>query len=406
MTTRPLPSLRVELLLNVAVLAAAALVVAIGAVVLFFQIFEGQHGALYLSLLIAADVGILVAFGAYLLRRLVLRPLAETVVTAEAIAGGDLSRRMPPGRTLEFAAMSESVNRMTDRLLSDQAQLIRVEKLASVGRLAAGVAHEIGNPLGAINGYVHLLGGGARNDRDRDAIAGLERETGRIDRIVRGLLDYARPRQRTPVAIDLNDTVQGVVSLLTNQGALRRIATHMDLDLAVPMLFGERHDLEQVFVNLLLNAIDAMNGEGRLVIYSHRTRTSALRNADPRRNSDPVGIRVDRPPLTRVHAWLDGGIRPEEVVKVVISDSGVGVPDADVDRIFDPFFTTKEPGKGTGLGLAIVARIVENLQGVIWVARSREGGAAFHLILPLHQEREGDVRSGNSDLAVPQGRAS
>ena len=385
MTTRPLPSLRVELLVSFAVLTSAALVIAIGAVVLFIRVFEGSNAALYLSLLIAADVGIIVGFGAYLLRRLVLDPLSERIETAEAIAKGDLSRRMPPGTTLELAAMSDSVNRMTERLLNDQTQLIRAEKLASVGRLAAGVAHEIGNPLGAINGYVHLLRGKATEPREQEAVDGLEREASRIDRIVRGLLDYARPRRRTPIAIDINDVVQGVVTLLTNQGVLRKISTEMDLDLGVPILFGERHDLEQVFVNLLLNAIDAMNGQGRLVLHSRRTRTSTLGLADPRRDSDPVGINMDRPPLSRVQAWLDSAPRPDEVVKVVISDSGTGIPDADRDRIFEPFFTTKEPGRGTGLGLAIVARIVENLGGVIWVERSREGGAAFHIIMPLHE---------------------
>ena len=377
-----LPSLRVELLLNFAVLAAAALVIAIGAVV-FFSLVQAPNATIYLSLLIAADVGIFVIFGGYLLRRMVIQPISATAEAAEAIATGDLSRRMPPGKTRELAAMSDSVNRMTERLLTEQTQLIRAEKLASVGRLAAGVAHEIGNPLGAINGYLHLLNGAGRTDRDREVITGLERETARIDRIVRGLLDYARPRQRTAVAIDLNDTVQSVVALLTNQGVLRRITTQTDLDPGMPVLFGERHDLEQVFVNLLLNAADAMNGEGRIGIYSSRTSTTLLRNADTRRMSDPLGVNVERPPLTRVQAWLDAGNRPEEVVKVVISDSGTGVPEADVDRIFDPFFTTKEPGRGTGLGLAIVSRIVDNLRGVIWVERAREGGAAFHLIMPL-----------------------
>jgi signal transduction histidine kinase len=384
MTPRPLPSLRVELLLSFAILTAAALIIGIGTVVLFFRVFEGSNGALYLSLLIAADVGIIVGFGAYLLRRLVLNPLSDRVATAEAIATGDLSRRMPPGTTRELAAMSDSVNRMTERLLNDQTQLIRAEKLASVGRLAAGVAHEIGNPLGAINGYVHLLRGSAREAKEIEAVDGLEREASRIDRIVRGLLDYARPRRRTPIAIDINDVVQSVVTLLTNQGVLRKISTEMDLDLGVPILFGERHDLEQVFVNLLLNAIDAMGGQGRLVLHSRRTRTSTLGVPEPRRDSDPVGISVERPRLTRVQAWLDSAPRPEEVVKVVISDSGTGVAEADRDRIFDPFYTTKEPGRGTGLGLAIVARIVDNLQGVIWVERSREGGAAFHIIMPLY----------------------
>src|SRR5215213_9644978 len=149
--TRPdsRPSLRTELLVNFAVLAVAALVFAVGAVVVLYDRTEAARGALYIR--------VLVAFGAFQIHRLLIRPLRETAAATEAIAAGDLRRRVPAHESLELNQLAESVNRMTDRLIEEQTQLVRAEKLASVGRLAAGIAHEIGNPLGALNGYSHIL---------------------------------------------------------------------------------------------------------------------------------------------------------------------------------------------------------------------------------------------------------
>jgi len=320
-------------------------------------------------------------------RRLVNRPLDDAVQAVEAIAGGDLARRVPEGRTQEFAVLSASVNRMTDALLQEQEGRIRVEKLASVGRLAAGVAHEIGNPLGAINGYIHILrrrvGGDAAPPGAMEALDGLEREATRIDRIVRGLLDYARSRKVTPTPIDVNDVVRGVVTLLADQGVLKRVTLDLALDESQPTLFGERHELEQVFVNLLLNAVDAMSGAGRVGIVTRRVRVGELQQSSPRRAGDPPDVVMPRTLSTRVRDWLARADRPQEAAQVIVADSGTGVPDADREKIFDPFYTTKDPGKGTGLGLAIVARIVEHHRGTVWVQRAREGGAAFVMLFPL-----------------------
>ena len=391
---RRLPPLAVELLLYLGVLAVGALVVAVGSAILFVGLMDSPRATWYLTALILADVGIFVLFGSWLLRRVVMLPLAHTVAATEAIAGGDLARRVPAGSTRELDALARSVNRMTDTLLAHQAQMIRAEKLASVGRLAAGVAHEIGNPLGAIHGYVHLLHTRLGDDaRIADPLGGLQHEADRIDRIVRGLLDYARPRRLTPVAVDLNDTVLGVAQLLTNQGVLRRVETRMNLDPNTPSVFAERHELEQVFVNLLLNAVDAMEKVGRIAISSRCVETSALREAVVRRASDPTGFTFERGPSPRAEAWLSGPDRPPTVAKIIVADSGPGVPEADAEKIFDPFYTTKEPGRGTGLGLAIVSRIIENIGGIIWVERSREGGAAFHIVLPLHDRALAEERA-------------
>ena len=378
------PSLRTELLVSIGVLAAGALLVAVVTVLLAGTTMQDEGAVLWLSALIAADVLVLVAFGAYQLRRLVLRPLGEMAAAAEAIAAGDLTRRAPEGGTRELAALARSVNRMTDHLLAEQAGRMRVEKMATVGRLAAGVAHEIGNPLGAINGYTHLLRGQVRdNDRALDALGGLEREASRIDRIVRSLLDYARPRRPTPTPVKLNDVVRSAVGLLRDQGILRRVTVVLQLDDASPALVGERHELEQVFVNLILNAADAVEGVGRLTIATRRTSAATLLADAPRRADDPAHVTVARGPSARARAWLERAGEIEDVVQVVVADSGPGVPASDAERIFEPFYTTKEPGKGTGLGLAIVARIVDGLRGTVWVQRAREGGAAVVLLFPL-----------------------
>jgi two-component system, NtrC family, sensor kinase len=184
----------------------------------------------------------------------------------------------------------------------------------------------------------------------------------------------------TPTPIDVNDTVRGAVGLLRDQGVLRRVEMRLMLDPEVPRLFGERHELEQVFVNLLLNAVDAMpDGAGTVAIRTRRVTADTLRGPSPRRQGDPASVTLDRAPAGRLTSWLDRTRDAGEFVQVVVADSGTGVPPEDAERIFDPFFTTKEPGKGTGLGLAIVARIVDGLRGTVWVQPSREGGAAFVL---------------------------
>jgi signal transduction histidine kinase len=378
-----LPSLRTELLATFAILACAALTFAVASVVLLYDATDPARGALYICLLIAADVLVVVAFGAWKLRQLVLRPLRAAAEIAEEIADGDLHLRLPDQRSHELQQLAASVNRMTERLIHEQAQLVRAEKLASVGRLAAGIAHEIGNPLGALNGYAHLLRSSTKDSSAREAVSGVERETARIDRIVRGLLDYARPRRPIPTPIDINDTLRRVVDLLSAQGQLKRVSLVMELANEGPFVHGEQHEIEQVFVNLLLNAADAVNHSGTIAIRTACMPSEMLEQGASRRSSDSRFTLVPHPPAPRVQHWLGSERRSSWVVKVVVADSGPGVSPEHAERIFDPFFTTKEPGKGTGLGLAIVARVVENLDGIVWVDRAREGGAAFHLLFPL-----------------------
>src|SRR5206468_1273437 len=138
---------------------------------------------------VAAEVGIFVLYGRSLVTRLVLRPLSRVMDAADAVADGDLEARAPDADTRDFATLAERLNRMTDRLLDAQSQLVRSEKLASIGRLAAGVAHEVGNPLSAIGTYMEVL---RRRGRDQEVTEGMARELDRVDRIVRSRLDHYR----------------------------------------------------------------------------------------------------------------------------------------------------------------------------------------------------------------------
>ena len=376
-------SLRTELLLNISLLVATAITLAVASVVLLYGALDPDLAPIYISILVGADVVVLVIFVAFTVERVILRPLREAMTTAEAIAAGDLQRRLPAGESLEIDNLANAVNRMTDRVLEERAHLVRAEKLASVGRLAAGVAHEVGNPLAAINGYIHVLSKSAPDSGDaRDALAGLEREAGRIDRIVRGLLDYARPGAagRATGPVDVNQVARSVVELLRVQGVLRHLEVELTPERDPVRVLGDRHQLEQALVNLMLNAADAMPGGGRLSVVVQR---AALRDltAGTRRASDSGTAHTNRPG-GRAMRWLQASTATE-VATITVADSGPGIPEGDAERVFDPFYTTKDPGKGTGLGLAIVARAVEDAGGTIWVTRSREGGAAFRILLPM-----------------------
>src|SRR5438132_12815547 len=199
------PALRTELLFYLSFLAAAALLVGV-ATLLVATSFAPEGTFALVMLMIALEVGVFIVFGRYLVNRLVLWPLERVVATADAVADGDLARRAPDAETRDFATLAERLNRMTDHLLDAQSQLVRSEKLASIGRLAAGVAHEVGNPLGAIGTYVEVM---RRRGADPEVVEGVTRELDRLDRIVRGLLDYARPGDEALTPLDAGAVARG-----------------------------------------------------------------------------------------------------------------------------------------------------------------------------------------------------
>jgi signal transduction histidine kinase len=197
------------------------------------------------------------------------------------------------------------------------------------------------------------------------------------------MLDYARARKRVSAPMNPNDVARDVVQMLAEQGTLRGVRVTLSLHDNLPQLLGDSHEMEQVFVNLVLNAVDAVEGDGSVSLLTERIPFAELSGRSARRVDDPENFAHVRDQSARVRAWLNTVGEPDEVIQIVVADTGPGVPWEQRERIFDPFFTTKEPGKGTGLGLALVSRIVEGLGGTVWVRTAREGGAAFVICLPV-----------------------
>lgn len=367
---RAKPSLRAELLFNLAFLAAGALLLAVATALIAPLLGDTTLGVVLVVVLVAADVAIFLLFGRYLVSRLVTGPIDALVAATDAVARGRLEQRAPEAATHELATLADSVNRMTERLLDAQGALVRAEKLASVGRLAAGVAHEVGNPLAAATNYAEVL---RRRGGDAEVLAALGRELGRIDAIVRSMLEYARPRAAAPrEPLDLGAVAREALGLLEAQGVLRG-RTLDTAGLAAAPVLGEKTALEQVCVNLLLNAAHAAGESGTISVATGRATAAPM----ARRSSDSAVFSGGRRGGTPRYLDHGGG-----AVQLVVGDSGPGVRAEDAPRIFDPFVTTKEPGKGTGLGLAIVQRIVHDHGGRVDVRQAREGGAAFVVTLP------------------------
>jgi two-component system NtrC family sensor kinase len=377
---RAKPSLRMELLFNLAFLAAAALLLGVGTILAVGVLGpEASPQTTFLLVLgiVVLDLLIFIVFGRYLISRLVLRPVDRLIETVDAVAAGDLGARAPDAETRDFGVLAQRLNHMTDSLLDAQGQLVRTEKLASVGRLAAGVAHEIGNPLGAVGTYLEVL---ERRGADREVTSGLRRELERIDRIVRSLLDFARPHEEALERVDVATVLGAAFELLRAQGALKRVHATLEAGNDLPGIRGRAHALEQALVNLVLNAVDVTPADGRMAIGARAWTYEAGHVPLPRRGDDPPRVLFARSPARRPSRMEFSPGQPG--VLLYVADSGPGVPPDHRERIFEPFFTTKDPGRGTGLGLAIVARAVDDMGGVVWVDTAREGGAAFKMFFP------------------------
>jgi signal transduction histidine kinase len=330
---------------------------------------------------------VFVLFGAYAVHRLVVAPLGRLTAEADALALGEFPAHAPH-ETAELELLAARYRAMAENLLDVQSQVVRVEKLAGLGQLAAGVAHEVRNPLGALGSYVEVL---QRRGADPKVTGDMHQAIERIERIVQGLVDYARPGgngqvRAGPGSTDLNSAVRTVLDFLSAQGMLRDRTVELALDPEIPRVQGDQHLLEQVLINLVANACQA-SPCGRIVIgtlvksLGTERRTAARRDdaehhqPDPGRAWAPEPRPRDLPPGTRG-------------VMLFVADDGPGVAEQDRERVFDPFYTTKDPGRGTGLGLAIVARTVHESGGTVWVDRAREGGAVFKVFLLIASETD------------------
>jgi len=351
---------------------------------------------------------LIIVFGSYLLSRVVVRPLQKLVNATEAIGKGDFNHTYTDGGRDEVGQLSLAFNRMAGRinehqkelknkieslealnleLKQSQKEVIAGEKLALVGKLAAGVAHEIGNPLSAVLGYINLLQKkGAHSSEAADYLSRMERELLRINKTIRGLLDFSRLQKAEITTVDVRQVLDNSIALVAHQGSFRTINLITRFDQELWMVQGEENQFQQVILNLLLNASEAAADDGTVLVLADRMirQDGCLLSCSPAATFQGIERLPHFGLLDTTVEW------PEQlpfrnnhpVLRIVVADNGTGVAADYLPKIFDPFFTTKETGKGTGLGLAICTRIIESYGGMI-TARSEEGtGTAFMLLLP------------------------
>jgi len=314
----------------------------------------------------------------YLSTSRIIKPLQKMVVATQGIAKGDLSHFIEVTSQDEIGLLAESFNRMTrnletanekliewgktlekkveertEEIKKMQASLIQSEKLASLGKLAAGIAHEINNPLGGILIYSSLLLEDAnKKDREYENLEKIVKETTRCKKIVKGLLEFARPRDPEMTETNVNDTIDNALGLLKSQAIFQNIEIRKHYS-TLSSIIADRSQLQQVFINIILNAVDAMGGSGVLTLRTY-----------------PSGS--------------DG------FINVSIGDTGHGIREEDKSKLFEPFFSTKEEGVGTGLGLSISYSIIQKHHGTIEVQSELGKGATFTVRLPLKRESEND----------------
>ena len=273
-----------------------------------------------------------------------------------------------------------------ERLRTEVAeQRAQSERLASAGRLVAMLLHELGNPVSAIVNYAHMLEGKVAPEL-KHTVASLQREAFRIVKLRDGFMDFVRPKQPSEGGADLNAAVQETLGFLSDQGALKRIEVDLQVSAAPKPTRGTALELEQAIANLVLNAAAAMPEGGRLVIWAERFNREALLAASMRRTDENEG-RIIHPRRSddKLTTWL-ASLDVEEVVKIVVADSGHGFHHGNLEKIFEPFFTSRAADDGVGLGLTVVRRMVDSMDGIVWAQKSREGGAAFHIVLPVQTD--------------------
>lgn len=307
----------------------------------------------------------------------ITNPLKKMVVATQKISEGDLNHKVEVSSKDEIGYLADSFNQMTadlkaanekliewgktlekkveertKELTEMQAHLIQSEKLASLGKLAAGIAHEINNPLGGILIYSHLL----LEDLDKNSphyenLKKIVKETSRCKDIVKGLLEFARPKEPEMTLIDINDIVERSLSIMERQALFQNIKIRKTFASDLSKIVADSAQLQQVFMNIILNAAEAMDGNGILTLST---------------------------------SFNGSG----KFIEVKFSDTGHGIKEEDKKRLFEPFFSTKEVGEGTGLGLAISYSIIQKHEGTIEVQSQLGKGSTFIVKLPLKKEME------------------
>jgi signal transduction histidine kinase len=336
---------------------------------------------------IILDTMFIVLVGIYLLSRIVVKPIHNLLHMTDAYQGGEIALLFDEASKNEIARLSRSLSNMLKRLDENkrdmkthisslektnkelqqaQNELLRSEKLASVGRLAAGVAHEIGNPIGIIFGYLELIRKGDISEEEReDFLDRIQSQITRIDRIISELLGFSRPSSAEVQGIHVHDVIRDTTSMLKHQPIFNEMKIDLALNAHNDKVCVNPGQLQQVLVNIMMNAADALSekdienendSEKRLIIESMNTDRS---------------------------------------INIRLIDNGPGIPEEELPRILDPFYTTKDPGKGTGLGLSVSYRIVEGMEGTIGVESVLGEGTTIIIDLPLRPDTENGEEETN-----------
>jgi two-component system NtrC family sensor kinase len=331
-------------------------------------------------LYIVLDALILVMVGIVLLSRIVVKPIHQLLKLTAEYKEGYMVPSFGEASNNEIGELSRSLKNMLKRLdenkqeLKDhitslemanqelkqaQDEIIRSEKLATVGRLAAGIAHEIGNPIGIVLGYLDLLeSNDISTEEKRDYLKRIESEVNRISQIIRQLLDFSRPSSGKAEETPVHKIVTKTVDMFEPQPMMEDIDIHLELGAAQDSVLADPNELQQVFLNIIMNAADALSVED--VPGSEKKLVIKTENVD-------------------------------DSIRLHLTDNGPGMSEHEIAHIFDPFFTTKDPGKGTGLGLSVCYRIVEGLGGAIRAESTQGGGMTLVITLPLmnHKGKRG-----------------
>jgi two-component system NtrC family sensor kinase len=300
----------------------------------------------------------------------IMRPVSHLIRASAEISSGNFSPNVGPiskddigHLQKEFLVMTEALKERENRQKAEsEIHLMQSEKQASVGKLAAGVAHEINNPLTAVLTFTHMIL--RRKDLPEEVRSDLETvasQTERIRKIVKSLLDFSRQTAIAPEPLDVNRLIEDSVRLLENQALIKGVHLFFKKDDDLPVFILDHNQCQSVLINMIINALDATAAGGKIEIRTQKTDTNG-----------------------------------DKGVEITIADTGSGISPEHMDTLFDPFFTTKDVGKGTGLGLAVSAGIVQRHGGTIDVRSKLGSGTTFTIWLPYQPV------NGLSDAVIDQ----
>jgi two-component system NtrC family sensor kinase len=309
------------------------------------RLFQRAMYLFFISIMVFLGLGILVAF---YLAWVLVRPMVQMQQAMEKITHGDFTALPEPeGRSEEFISLFRAFNRMIKELEEHQEELLQSRKIAAIGTLTSGIAHELNNPINNIVLTAEALKEDFGEIDEADAqsyIHDIIVQAERASDIVKGLLDFSRSERPELEPISIMAVIDDTLKLVRNQLMLSGIQVEKEISPEVPLISGDRKSLQQVFLNLFINAIQAMPDGGQLII---------------RVRGDDGQLHVD------------------------VKDTGQGIDPSHLPHIFDPFYTTKEVGRGTGLGLSVTYGIIEKHGGHIEAHSKKGEGAAFSIVLPV-----------------------